>query len=102
MDSDSLDISNLDDWLLRIIHQTSQFLLAQWEDGRPMGRQFDAFLAKAAEATGGDETQITTEFYRIAFQDPEFRAAFRRSVAAAVYLELGIPPRQDLTETKEP
>ena len=96
MDSDSLDTSNLDDWILRIIHHTSQFLLAQWEDGRPMGQQFDGFLAKAAEAAGSDEAQITTEFYRIAFDDPEFRAAFRRSVAAAVYLELGIPPKQDL------
>ena len=96
MDSDSLDTSNLDDWILRVIHQTSQFLLAQWEPDTPMGRQMDAYLSMAAEATGGDESQITTAFYQIAFQDPEFMAAFRRSVAAAVYLETGIPPKRDL------
>lgn len=97
MDSDSLDTSNLDDWLLRIISQTSHFFPAQWEDGRPPGRQMNDSSGQAAAATGGDESRITAEFYRIAFQDPEFRAAFRRRVAGAVYLELGITPKQDLT-----
>ncbi len=91
-----VDPTELDDWILRIIHNTSRFLLAHWEPGTPQGRQFDKFLGGAAQAKGVDEVELTTEFYRIAFQDPEFMAMFRRCVAAAVYLETGIPPKRDL------
>ncbi|MSQ15128.1 MAG: hypothetical protein EXR50_04610 [Dehalococcoidia bacterium] len=101
-----LDPTQLDDWLRRIIHTTSRLLLAQWEPGTPQAEKFNKYLAIAAHDTGAadahvqnksyDEAELTTEFYRLAFQDPEFMAMFRRCAAAAVYLETGIPPRRDL------
>ena len=73
-----------------IIARTARLFLAQWEPGTPVGDRCEALVRAAA---AGNEEDLTTEFYRLAFQDAVLRDAFRRAVATAVYLEWGISPR---------
>ena len=73
-----------------IIARTARLFLAQWEPGTPVGDRCEELVRVAARE---GEEGLTTEFYRLAFQDPLLRGAFRRAVATAVYLEWGIPPR---------
>lgn len=81
--------ADLDPAVTAIVARTARLFLAQWEVGTPVGdRCQELLLAAAAE----DEERMTTEFYRLAFQDALLLGAFRRAVATAVYLEWGIAP----------
>lgn len=82
--------AGLEPSITAIIARTARLFLAQWEAGTPVGDRCQELLRAAA--TEGEE-QVTTAFYRLAFQDVLLRDAFRRAVATAVYLEWGIAPK---------